>query len=195
MNEQSKAAIRRKLDPRYENRWFVGRGLDVGCGPDPLRVEDWSKVTEVVPYDVMYGNKDGRFLTEIKGEEFDFIHSSHCLEHLLNPRSTLVNWTRVLKPGGFIICTVPEEFLYELGHWPSHFNPDHKCSFSMRAMPIISTSVNVLHLLWKAMIDVELVSLLTDGWDPADIGQDQTMGRAECAIEFVARKPDQTRPW
>ena len=195
MDECSKALVRRQRDTRYADRWLVGRGLDVGCGSDPLTKEDWPKVTEVVPYDVSLGHKDGMFLPEIKDGEFDFVHSSHCLEHLLNPRSAMTNWLRVLRPGGFIVALFPEEFLYELGRWPSRFNPDHKQSFTLRAMPIIPRSCNVLNLLWKLPCDVELVTLLTENWDPSKMGQDQTLGPAECSIEVVVRKPHDQRPW
>ncbi len=195
MEECSKAARRRKLDWRFANRWFVGRGLDVGAGSDPLKTEDWPNVTEVVSYDKLQGHSDGQFLAEIKDDEFDFVHSSHCLEHLHNTRSALTNWLRVLKPGGYVICTVPEEFLYEFGRWPSRWNEDHKVSFTLRSMPIIPSSVNLTTLLWKLPVDLEHLSLLTQGWDPKKAGQDQTLGEAEAAIEFVARKPHQMKPW
>jgi SAM-dependent methyltransferase len=195
MDEQSKAANRRKHDWRFTNRWLVGRGIDVGCGPDPLKVEDWPKVVEVVPYDVVHGNIDGQFLPEILDESFDFLHSSHCLEHLKDPRAALVNWLRVIKPGGFAVVTVPEEFYYEFARWPSRFNEDHKHSFTLRPMPLIPRSVNLLNFLWRAPAEVEHLTLLTEGWDPAKAGQDQTMLGAECAIEFVLRKPHQSRPW
>ena len=195
MDECSKALPRRKADWRFSNRWFVGRGIDVGCGPDPLKKEDWPKVSEVVPYDTMYGNTDGLFLPEIKDGEFDFLHSSHCLEHLANTRAAMVNWLRVIKPGGFIVCTIPEEFYYEFGRWPSRFNEDHKVSFTTRSMPIIPGSINLMNFLWRVSADVEHLTLLTEGWDPAKAGQDQTLMGAECSIEFVVRKPHLTRPW
>lgn len=189
MDEKTKATVRRKQDWRFSNRWLVGRGIDVGCGPDPLTPEDFPKITEVVPYDRELGHQDGQFLPEIKDAEFDFVHSSHCLEHLVNTRSALTNWLRVLKPGGFIVCTIPEEFLYEFGRWPSQYNPDHKISFTMRSLPVIPSSLNIASLLWKLPVDLEHLTLLTEGWDKAKAGQDQTLGPAECAIEFVIRKP------
>lgn len=196
MQEMSKANLRRKNDPRFENRFFVGRGLDVGCGDDPMKKDDWSKVTEIVGYDRVLGHRDASYLPEIKDEEFDFVVSSHCLEHLPITRGALLNWLRVIKPGGFIVAAVPEEFLYERGRFPSRFNSDHKVSFTMRAMPIIPGSQNILHVLWKLPVDVELVSLLTEGFDPAKLGEDQTMtGSAECAVEFVIRRPKQGQPW
>jgi predicted SAM-dependent methyltransferase len=173
----------------------VGRGIDVGCGPDPLKREDWPKITEVVPYDIVLGNVDAQFLPEIKDAEFDFLHSSHNLEHLKNPRVALTNWLRVIKPGGFVVVTAPDELLYEQGKWPSRFNESHLVSLTMRSMPILPGSVNIPHLLWKLAVDVEHLTLLTENWDPAKLGQDQTLLDAECSIEFVVRKPHSTRPW
>lgn len=190
MNEQSKAAIRRKLDPRYHDRWLVGRGIDIGCGPDPLSTENYPSIAEVVPYDTLFGNIDGQFLPEIKDAEFDFVHSSHSLEHMQNPVAALNNWMRVLKPGGFVVCTVPDELLYEHGEWPSLFNADHKHSFTLRFNPVLPRSHNLLNLLWKLPgAEIEHISLLTENfvWS-SPIGEDQTMGSAECAIEFVVRK-------
>lgn len=195
MEEQSKAKARRVKDWRFANRWMVGRGIDVGCGDDVLRKEDWPKITEVVPYDIVLGNVDAQFLPEIKDGEFDFLHSSHNLEHLKNTRVALTNWLRVVKPGGFVVVTAPDELLYEQGHWPSRFNESHLVSLTMRSMPILPGSVNILHLLWKLAVDVEHLTLLTENWDPAKLGQDQTLLDAECSIEFVVRKPHSTRPW
>lgn len=194
MNEASKAAKRRKLDPRFSDRFFVGRMLDVGCGNDPVKTEDWPGLVEVVPYDKSLGNKDGQYLSEFGKDEFDVVHSSHSLEHMQNARAALSNWLRVTKPGGFVVCSIPDEWLYEYGQWPSRFNGDHKGSFTLRSFPAILSSQNILQLLWKLPVDVESVNLLTVGWDPAKVGADQTMTGAESAIEFVVRKPS-TKGW
>lgn len=195
MNEASKASERRHQDQRYANRWFVGRGTDVGCGPDPLDKSLWPNVTEVVPFDQDLGDGDAQYMAEVPDESFNFVHSAHCLEHVKDPRAAIANWLRILKPGGFLVVTIPEEFLYENGKWPSRWNPDHKSSFTARALPIIPQSMSVLWLLFKSGADVEHLTLLTDKWDPSKYGTDQTIGPAECAIEFVLRRPDPTRPW
>jgi hypothetical protein len=36
MYEASKALMRRLYDSRYATRYFVGHGIDIGCGPDPV---------------------------------------------------------------------------------------------------------------------------------------------------------------
>ena len=40
MKECSKSVMRRMREPNFTNRYFVGSGLDVGGGPDPLRSEE-----------------------------------------------------------------------------------------------------------------------------------------------------------
>ena len=195
MREQSKATTRRLRDWRFTNRWFVGKGIDVGCGPDPMDASVWPKVSQVDGYDLDLGHRDAQYLPEIPDKSVDFVHSSHCLEHLRDTRSALTNWKRVVKPGGFIIATVPEEFLYEGGWWPSVYNEDHKNSFTLRSDSVLPGSINLVQALWKLEFDVELIQLLTEGWDVLRLGEDQTLGEAECAIEFVIRVPRPNQPW
>jgi len=38
---------------------------------------------------------------------YDFVLSSHCLEHLANPLAALAEWRRVLRPGGRLVLVVP----------------------------------------------------------------------------------------
>ncbi|MBV5346213.1 MAG: methyltransferase domain-containing protein, partial [Rhodoferax sp.] len=75
----------------------------------------------------------------------DFVHSSHCLEHMRDVREALKNWIRIVKPGGFLILTVPDEDLYEQGQWPSRFNTDHKWSFTIhKERSTMPSSINVI---------------------------------------------------
>jgi SAM-dependent methyltransferase len=189
MREQEKAVARRKLDPRFAERWLVGDGIDVGCGTCPVSAADFPKIKNVIPWDAMFGAGDAQYLTGVNDNTFDFVHSSHCLEHMVDVKVALKNWIRVTKPWGFVVVTIPDEFLYEHAYWPSRFNPDHKHSFTMRSEPVIPTSKNVLELLlglWN--VDVEHVTLLTSKFDKtAPRSVDQTLGEAECAIEFVLR--------
>lgn len=41
-------------------------------------------------------------------ETLDFIFSSHVFEHLANPIGHLERWSRKLKPGGRVLCVVPD---------------------------------------------------------------------------------------
>ena len=57
----------------------------------------------------------------------DTVFSSHCLEHILYDHAAIRDWHRVLKVGGYIVCMVPSQALYEKRRFlPSKFNADHK---------------------------------------------------------------------
>jgi len=191
MYEQSKAAKRRLHQPAFLTRYFVGDGLDIGAGPDGL-----SRYAGVFPlmrsvrdWDMEDG--DAQYLNGVPDESVDFVHSSHCLEHMGNPLVALKNWLRVLRPGGHLIATVPEEEMYERGHWPSRFNADHKWRFTAKNRPEpapegIQQLTWVLE--WQENVELERFEVLQEFFRPDD-PNDQTMGSvAECAIEFVLRK-------
>lgn len=52
---------------------------------------------------------DGSRLDEIADEKYDFLLSSHNLEHIANPLKAVKEWVRVLKPGGFILLVLPDK--------------------------------------------------------------------------------------
>ena len=192
--EQSKAAKRRFADGAFHLRYFAGHGLDVGGKPDPLGryVGAFARLQSCRTWDLEDG--DAQFLAGVPDDSLDFVHSSHCLEHLRDPREGLSNWVRVVRPGGYVVVTVPDEDLYEQGGWPSRFNPDHKWTFTVYKRASWSPrSVNVLGLVGSLAprAAVERVVLHRDFFDdaPAAVGRDQTRTLvAECAIEFVLRK-------
>ena len=192
--EQSKAAKRRFGDGAFHLRYFAGHGLDIGGKPDPLGlyVGAFARLLSCRTWDLDDG--DAQFLAGVPDGSFDFVHSSHCLEHLRDPGEALGNWVRVTKPGGYVVVTVPDEDLYEQGRWPSRFNPDHKRTFTIhKASSWSPQSVNVLALLAplapRALI--ERIVLHRDFFDEALAANkpDQTLTPvAECAIEFILRK-------
>lgn len=121
MGETSK----RKAD-REATGWFTkycsGRGVDIGCGDDPV-LPDCDK------WDLPQG--DAQYLAGVDDATYDWVYSSHCLEHVHDPSEALRNWWRVLKPGGHLIVMVPDEDLYEQGMWPPAFNVDHKSTWTV----------------------------------------------------------------
>jgi SAM-dependent methyltransferase len=111
----------RFLTDTDKHNWFSGTGIDIGAGddPHPLATFRFDKP-----------NGDAHELPFAK-ESFDWIYSSHCLEHLERPVPALLNWWEKLKPNGFLVVTVPEFRLYENAQWPSRYNQDHKQFFTM----------------------------------------------------------------
>lgn len=73
----------------------------------------WSRHTDEYHY---YPNKSGRVIindavniTNVGDAVYDFVFSSHSLEHIANPLKAMKEWLRVIKPGGHIILIVPEK--------------------------------------------------------------------------------------
>jgi SAM-dependent methyltransferase len=48
-------------------------------------------------------------LKDIEDSSYDFILSSHCIEHLANPLQGLSEWIRVLKENGLLVLVVPHK--------------------------------------------------------------------------------------
>jgi SAM-dependent methyltransferase len=196
MYEASKALMRRLHDSRFATRYFVGQGIDIGCGPDPVSQyqEQFPLMRGCRSWDMPDG--DAQLLASVADETFDFVHSSHCLEHMRDPREALQHWLRVLKPGGHLIVTIPDEDLYEQGLFPSTNNSDHKWTFTMtKQQSWSSRSLNVLELLagFSAVAQTIKIELLDATFRYGLQRMDQTMTPVgECAIEFIMRKLPET---
>jgi SAM-dependent methyltransferase len=178
--------------PDFIRRFFVGEGLDIGGAPDPLALyrELFPGIAAVRTWDRDDG--DAQFMEDVPDEAFDFVHSSHCLEHLHDPMEGLHNWLRIVRPNGHLIVTVPDEDLYEQGVFPSSFNQDHKWTFTVnKARSWSSCSLNLLDLLRDLGADADVVRLerLTSTYRFELPRYDQTLTPiSESGIEFVIRK-------
>jgi len=190
MKETSKAMRRRWVeDAKGLFPWkdiFKGKGIDVGAGDDPLPFEDC----------IAFDQKDGdanKLDTYFKAGQFDYLHSSQSLEHMHDPKIALDSWIKVVKKGGYVICTIPDFILYEGLIWPSRYNPDHKSSFSMW----LKDSPAPIHCLlpdWLSNFNVEvlLCRLVDTNYNYKILtSKDQTYvesDNVECWLEFVLRK-------
>src|SRR5258706_4116164 len=75
------------------------------------------------------------------------------------PKKAVLEWWQLVKPGGHLFFTMPDEDLYEQGVFPSRFNPDHKATFTIsKARSWSPVSINVLDLA-RALPNAELISL------------------------------------
>lgn len=120
-HETSKATARRRREGYYD-RIFVGKGIDIGCGNDPV-------TPDCLHWDLAQG--DAQTLPGLVGGEFDWVYSSHCLEDLIDPWRAVLRWWEILRTGGWLLIVVPDEDLYEQGQWPSRFNQGHRWTFTL----------------------------------------------------------------
>jgi SAM-dependent methyltransferase len=192
MQETSKSLLRRSYDRRFTTRYLVGNGVDIGAGMDSIgRYRAlFPLMGDVRGWDLEDG--DAMLLQTVADESYDFVHSSHCLEHLVDPKVALANWIRVCKPGGHIVVMIPDEDLYEQGVFPSTFNRDHKWTFTIakkQSWSPRSVSVVALLALFCDAIEIVKIELLDSNYFYDVPRFDQTMTMlGESAIEFVIRK-------
>jgi SAM-dependent methyltransferase len=192
MHEASKAIMRRLHDTRFVSRYFVGDGIDVGAGPDSIAQygEQFPLMRSCRAWDMPDG--DAQLLATVPDASLDFVHSSHCLEHLRDPSEALHHWLRVLKPGGHLIVMIPDEDMYEQGIFPSTSNSDHKWTFTMHKHASWSKkSLNLMTLLseFSDLAQTVKVEQLDATFRFALNRFDQTLTPVgECALEFVMRK-------
>ena len=198
MHESSKSIFHKLRDSRYATRYLVGDGIDIGAGEDGIQIyyEFFPLMGSCRAWDKPDG--DAEVMEGISDDTFDFVHSSHCLEHMRNPATALRNWLRILKPGGHLICIVPDEDLYEQGIFPSTFNSDHKHTFTIhKRSSWSSNSINLVLLLTSIEASIRILKIeLLDATFRYRLGRDFDIERfdqtntpaGECGIEFVVQK-------
>lgn len=190
MDETSKCRDKRAANGDFE-KYLRGRGIDIGCGSDLLI----APAATVDPWDQPQGPAD--LLLGVADATYDFVYSSHCLEHLDSVETALENWSRVLKSGGYLYLVVPDYLLYEKMAYPSIFNSDHKHTFSLSVSRQQVSRTNHWHiiqdcgpLLLRFGVAPVKAFLEDDYYDyNAGPGPDQTMWPQTLAqICFIGRK-------
>lgn len=112
--------VREKLAVLY----LQGEGLEIGALHLPLKtprdvivkyVDIATREENIRRFPELDGSRivntdyleNGFEVTTIADASQDFVIANHVLEHADNPVKILLNWSRVLKPGGIIMVTVP----------------------------------------------------------------------------------------
>jgi SAM-dependent methyltransferase len=148
MNESEKTHKIRSAE--FIEKYFQGNIIDIGAGNAPV-------ISDAEIFDLKDG--DANVLSRYKTKNtYDLVHSSHCLEHMVDAKSALNEWWSLLKSGGYMILVVPDHDLYEQKIWPSIFNKDHKHSFTITSQKNFSSApINLVSLL-KSIPDLKIIS-------------------------------------
>jgi SAM-dependent methyltransferase len=144
--------------PELITKYIHGNIIDIGAGLDPIDFK--ASIFDLA-------NGDAQFISKhYETDSFDTVFSSHCLEHMVDPSKALEEWVKILKPGGVLFVIVPDEDLYEQGHFPSIFNSDHKATFSISKSHTWSPrSFNIYDLAIANSLKIEYLRLQSDGYD------------------------------
>lgn len=141
-----------------------------------------------------FSDGDAQYLHKLSDETFDFVYSSHCLEHMRDIYVAFINWIRVCKTGGYLYICVPHEVYYEKGIWPSVNNLDHKHFFTLDQKSSLPKNVVVKDFLSCFSKYIEVVEIRENlkNYDfDCDKSIDQTadVDKMVCAqIDIIVRK-------
>jgi predicted SAM-dependent methyltransferase len=116
---------RELIDPKY----LQGKVIDIGCGEHPITPDAIGVDGRDLPQ-VKVHLKDqdeiyclSSLYPELK--DADVIYSSHTLEHCRDDFGALMDWTNLLKEGGYLILYLPD------GNWYDHTqNEEHLHSYT-----------------------------------------------------------------
>ena len=175
---ETSKALTRRVRENFFSGFCQGKGLDIGYGGDLL-------CNNCVGFDVENGN--AQYLKEIQDNQFDFVYSSHTLEHLNEPELALKNWWRVLKEGGYLILFLPDRNLYEKKlTLPSRWNPDHKYFFLMDHDEEPDT-IGVIPMIQRSLTNYEII-YVKECNEGHTVTEPETHSDGEYSIEAVIRK-------
>lgn len=135
VGEESRKTWEKKFEQNrtsFFDKYMSGKGLDIG-GTGYLK-----DVLPILPtatiVDLDYPGYNGHILPFADNSQ-DYVYSSHTLEHIKSFQEPIREWFRVVKPGGYIIVTVPHRDLYEKKDvLPSIWNPDHKRFYTPQSL-------------------------------------------------------------
>lgn len=175
--ETHKAHARRLREGFFE-KYCQGYGLDIGYGGDPV-------VSNVRGWDFEHG--DAQLLRGLDDASYDFVYSSHLLEHLPDVELALTNWWRVLKPGGYLLLFLPHRDLYEKKTTlPSRFNEDH-AHFFLPDRDEAPDTIGIVPLVKRMFPEAEVIYYKTCDEGYVNPGDDLP-SEGEFSIELVIKK-------
>ncbi len=175
---QTSKAKQRRMREGFFKKYCEGKGLDIGYGGDIL-------TSNCRGWDFEHG--DAQYLNGIPDSEFDFVYSSHTLEHLEEPDVALENWWRVIKPGGYLILYIPHRDLYEKKTTlPSRWNEDHKHFFLLDKDEKPDT-IGIIPLIQRTLTNYEVI-YAKECKEGHTITAPEVHSDGEFSIEVVMRK-------
>ena len=146
---ETRKAKKRRLAEGFFLKYMNGKGIDIGWEGDKVtkNCDTWG-----------LENGDGTHMAGVKDETYDFVYSSHTLEHINDIYTALKNWIRILKKDKFLILYIPDRDLYEKKkELPSNFNLDHKHFFTMYELNDSNSTIAIIPFMEKNFKNLELV--------------------------------------
>lgn len=182
-------------------RYLRGNGLEIGALHNPQSVgtelnvryvdrltydECCERYPELNPDQIVRPSviDDGFMLASVASDSEDFLIANHVLEHAANPLGALLQWARVLRPGGVLFITLPiAAACFDRGRPLTslqHLIEDHKlCAAGLKEH--LKTRNREHYLEWVRISEPAIAA--AEGADPAPSDDVQLIERAELMLE------------
>jgi len=95
------------------------------------------------------------YLPMIESDSVDVIFASHILEHMAEPKQTLIEWKRILKDNGKIVIVLPDDEIIDTLN-PMLSGGCHKSVFTKKSLKELVDSIPGL--------EVEKLETVMEGW-------------------------------
>lgn len=115
-------------------QFCTGCGLDVGSNKWPL------------PGAIAVDLINGRDASSLPEGKYDYIFSSHCLEHVVNPVSTLEHWKSKIRKGGVLFLYLPHP---DMEYWLPQNCRKHMHSWYPKDMAKILTDLGFKKVIYS----------------------------------------------
>lgn len=121
--------------------------LDIGCGDgnflqslNPTKFQKYG--LDINPESIRICQKKGIKMTDLSTKQrFDIVTLNHVLEHLPDPHSSLAKISKILKPQGFLLISIPNcsSLGFKLGHqyWFHLDSPRHLFIPNQKSLTIL----------------------------------------------------------
>ncbi|MCV0393725.1 MAG: class I SAM-dependent methyltransferase [Nitrosopumilus sp.] len=131
--DATRESIFRRHEMNLVIKYTKGVGIEVGCGLNKIHTSaiGINKVLTENDYGYPFGTQiqsEGDNLPWFRDNSLDYVFSSHCLEHIVDSKKALREWTRVLKKEGYLVLILPHKNYFPNIGQPNA-NPDHKHDF------------------------------------------------------------------
>ena len=138
----------------YQSRWLEKKGYKVTS----IDIEKKYSKCQVV---------DVNNPLPFANNTFDLIWCSEVIEHLIDPKKSVEEFRRVLKPNGKMILTTPNSYFWLMRplHWlglsPKKLqNPDHKHFFNEKAIRQLFPNARIYGFFPYAFLKYEIYRLI-----------------------------------
>jgi len=120
----------------YAKHVCKGEGVDIGCGAN----KDWW-FPNATPIDIDL--EDEYHAMNLPNIDYDYIYSSHCLEHLTMWHDAVEYWTTCLKSYGVLFLYLPD---YSQTYWRPWNNRKHKSIIRKDEIKDLLTHLNYFNI-------------------------------------------------